>query len=221
MSKLVVLNKWRKSKVYLNEEIIKKIKRAIILAKKEILIEMYSFYDKNIGIIKLLNDAVSRGVSVRVIIDGFGSFRSDLSGSKFEYRIYNNLFLLKDFNKRDHRKLIIIDKNVIIGSSNLGEEFLSWKELTLELQGDSWSEARRLFYNTWEKRNRCHKNYKKNVINGAKKRIIIITPYFIPPSSSLLSLIKAAKRGVNVDIIMSSKSDVFFTKIYAKFFYKF
>lgn len=46
-----------------------------------------------------------------------------------------------------------------------------------------------------------------NLINQAKKRIWIATPYFIPPESLTHSLILAAMRGVDVRIMLPQKTD--------------
>ena len=50
-----------------------------------------------------------------------------------------------------------------------------------------------------------------NSINSAKERIQIINPYFVPTSSIQKALEKALKRGVNVQIMIPGKSDIYFT----------
>lgn len=45
-------------------------------------------------------------------------------------------------------------------------------------------------------------------INNAKKRVRVATPYFLPPRRLRRALMKAARGGVNVEILMSAKTDV-------------
>ncbi len=51
-------------------------------------------------------------------------------------------------------------------------------------------------------------NYYKKKISGAKKRIQIVTPYFVPPRWLIILLIAAANRGVRVEIIIPQDTDV-------------
>jgi cardiolipin synthase len=44
---------------------------------------------------------------------------------------------------------------------------------------------------------------------NARKRILMVTPYFIPDSTLLMSLTLAARRGVSVDILLPEKSNHF------------
>ena len=48
------------------------------------------------------------------------------------------------------------------------------------------------------------------VISTAKSRVTIFTPYFIPPRELMGALIAAAQRGVQVDIILPEKNNLFY-----------
>lgn len=48
-------------------------------------------------------------------------------------------------------------------------------------------------------------------INAAQHSIRIVNPYFVPTSSIRKALVKAVKRGVKVEIMMSAKADIPFT----------
>ena len=53
--------------------------------------------------------------------------------------------------------------------------------------------------------------YQKNInqrMQKAKEKVWLVTPYFIPTRKFIMSLAKAAERGVDVRILISSKSDV-------------
>jgi cardiolipin synthase len=56
-------------------------------------------------------------------------------------------------------------------------------------------------------------------IRRSQNRIWLVTPYFIPTRSVILALAKAAKRGVDVKILISSKSDVRLSQILQYFYY--
>lgn len=57
-------------------------------------------------------------------------------------------------------------------------------------------------------------------IYDAKKSIFIQTPYFIPPDSMSQALQAAAKRGLDVRIMVSAKSDVFMVQLASQSFIK-
>lgn len=48
------------------------------------------------------------------------------------------------------------------------------------------------------------------VISAAKRRVTIFTPYFIPPRELMGALIAAAQRGVQVDVILPEKNNLFY-----------
>lgn len=57
------------------------------------------------------------------------------------------------------------------------------------------------------------------LINGAKKRLWIATPYFVPDEFVLNSLQLAALRGVDVRVMVPQKGDAFLTTLAARSFY--
>lgn len=48
------------------------------------------------------------------------------------------------------------------------------------------------------------------VISAARKRVVVFTPYFIPPRELSGALVAAAQRGVQVDIILPEKNNLFY-----------
>jgi cardiolipin synthase len=161
-------------------------------------------------------------------------------------------------NKRNHRKVCIIDDRVAyVGSMNVTadhSEFYSgdkaWRDTALRIEGP---EVRKLIYafeRLWYKREVSRKNWRRhkdehyyrprfNIVrtndsilrrsfylrdliyrmNNAQEKIWITTPYFIPGRKYVLSLIHAAKRGVDVRILLGKKSDVFLFKWLHVIFY--
>ena len=123
------------------------LERAINTAKISIDVEMYLFSLDAIGerFLDLLLAASSRGVGVRLIVDGVGSLgfigeiSQRLKNSKIAFKVYHPLpvaqwlnkiqqfgqhqsfwSLVQKINRRTHRKLIIVDnESAYVGSRNL------------------------------------------------------------------------------------------------------
>ncbi|MBN2190874.1 MAG: hypothetical protein JW728_06680 [Candidatus Aureabacteria bacterium] len=96
------------------------LEREIALARKNIYIINYSFYDSGAAgkIIKLLKDASIKGVDVRILLDDNSRY------SKSFIKKYSSYFKIKldSPEKTTHCKLIIFDSNrVLIGSTNLSD----------------------------------------------------------------------------------------------------
>jgi cardiolipin synthase len=49
------------------------------------------------------------------------------------------------------------------------------------------------------------------VIGPARRRLVLTTPYFVPDESTIVALLSAADRGVDVSLILPERSDNFFT----------
>lgn len=73
--------------------------------------------------------------------------------------------------------------------------------------------------NTWHRRRILHKNLLHR-IKQCKLRIWITNAYFVPDTFLLKRLIEAAKRGIDVRILLPKKSDVMFMPWASKSFYE-
>lgn len=218
-------------------------------AKKSVYLETYRFSKDQIG--KKFRDAllraVKRGVEVRVIMDSFGSdapkeFFSSLIQKGGQVRFFRKFLwsfrFIEKNHRRNHRKLLIIDKRTTyIGSTNISAEGLSWRELNLKLKGPISREFARAFLDNWKIAHTplyfkppfaepffrdFHlvirdlpsiriQNIRKEMlksIDRAKRSIIIENPYFVPDFSLRHKLINAVKRGVKVTLILPAVSDV-------------
>ena len=71
---------------------------------------------------------------------------------------------------------------------------------------------------SWRQR-RLHYNYLLRKIKFSKHRIWITNAYFVPDEFLLLKLISAAKRGVDVKIVLPSHSDIIFMPLISNTFY--
>ncbi len=112
------------------------MRRAIGEARREVLVESYIWRDDATGQAFLddLAAAVARGVRVRALADALGSFATrddfwaDMERRGIAARLYNPLLARLWLQLyRDHRKLLVIDREVAFtGGMNIGEEYGSY-----------------------------------------------------------------------------------------------
>ncbi|MCI0750588.1 MAG: cardiolipin synthase ClsB [Flammeovirgaceae bacterium] len=79
--------------------------------------------------------------------------------------------------------------------------------------------------NDWVKRKGEITNAYVRMLNQAESRVIILSPYFIPGSLFMQALLRAARRGVKIQLILAGVSDVMLAKsaeryIYSRLFQK-
>ncbi|MCS6839072.1 MAG: phosphatidylserine/phosphatidylglycerophosphate/cardiolipin synthase family protein [Bdellovibrionaceae bacterium] len=234
-------------------------------AQNEILLESYIFDLDRIGLnlLYLLEQAKKRGVSVFINIDMIGSWnaltplKTWANRHKVSLSIYNaNIFRL---NKRNHRKLIVIDGHICyLGSLNITEKHLAWRDLGVrtiisheeyELCKKHFLKARRgIFYFPWTNPQKILKRFKKRQkaiadkkqqrfffnttlldrialvrwisreCRKAQHQICLASPYFLPRSFLLWALVRAARRGVSVTVLIPAQSDVWFTQFAIKYY---
>ncbi|MEI6697161.1 MAG: phosphatidylserine/phosphatidylglycerophosphate/cardiolipin synthase family protein [Bacteroidota bacterium] len=153
-----------------------------------------------------------------------------------KFKFFFDLFTKN--HRRNHRKLLLIDNKITyIGSSNYSEYSLAWRESVLKIQGDITLYFRKTFKESYNIYRKYHFNkfaFKKNIhlgdykiiqdipsiyfqrirkeytqlINRAKKEILIETPYFLPGYKLRKALMDAAERGVDIKILVPKHSDV-------------
>jgi cardiolipin synthase len=137
-------------------------------AKHHVLVEFYLWRSDETGrrFLRLLTEAAQRGVTVRLLLDGVGSFglRHDQlkdfrkAGGRFTW--FQSLdpkrgrFML---NLRNHRKLQIIDGVVaFVGGMNIGREhegldplFGHWRDVQVEVSGSVVQVLHEVFADDW------------------------------------------------------------------------
>lgn len=253
-------------------------------AKQSILLETYIYANDKIGreVSTALCDAARRKVTVSVLIDGFGSMwwggelAEQLEKAGVKIRIYHPLpwylshwkyasrlprrykgkffHLITHINARNHRKLCIIDNDIVyIGSANISDVHLSknkngqnWRDTTVRLLHVNPQTLINSFNRAWGRisvksvlRNTLRKSpvdlvfrlndtvrqrrayYKKlsKEISSAKERIWITNAYFNPNNKILNLLANAARRGVDVRMILPYQSDIFATSLLSRTYY--
>lgn len=249
------------------------LQNAISRAQSEILMEYYIFEDDKVGrkVSELLIQASNRGVKVKVMVDGIGSpyfsstlmphlesqgvecrvfnplpfdfsFHAQKRFRYFFYRFIRGFFMI---NKRDHRKVALIDSNVaFVGSHNITSKILGpppWRESSLTLVGSEIQKLKQAFYIGWEDktpktvfspslnsrvrlndswmvRRYLYRDLAKKIL-FAKNRIWITSAYFTPPWGILRCFRIAKSMGVDIRILVPSLSDVPMAKIITTAFY--
>lgn len=139
-----------------SDEFFSQLKIHIEKANHSIDFEFYNIDPDEYGlhILKKLKEKEEQGVTVRLIIDGFGSLaltryltlnphlklknmkifnplpeQVDKSKNPF-LNFFKLIFNYKRLNRRDHRKLAIFDqRQAIIGSFNIAKRQMQWKEI--------------------------------------------------------------------------------------------
>lgn len=141
---------------------------AIDGARSEILLESYIFLDDCGGrrFIDALKARALAGVSVRVLVDGFGSFsvfegwRDELRRAGASLGIFHPVRPWRkrwSWGARDHRKLLVIDGTVaFLGGMNLSVDYApadwngsAWHDVQVRLGGPAVAALRSYFFETW------------------------------------------------------------------------
>jgi cardiolipin synthase A/B len=245
---------------------------AIEGAKDHINVETYIFENDEVGnnFKNLLIAKQLSGVQVNLIYDSFGTiyipktFFTTLleSGANvLEFNPVNPLVAGQDWdiNKRDHRKLLIVDGQVafvggvnissvyssgsfgsgLSSKSQLSSEKQQWRDTHIRISGPVVNDFQKLFIGTWNQQQGeplAFKNYFPNptvkgnevvraigsnpdedysqmyltlisAINSAETQISLTNAYFVPDPQMLAALKDAAKRGVDVRLLLPDKTD--------------
>jgi cardiolipin synthase len=224
--------------------------QAIGGARRSVQLEVYAFAPSGVGarFIEALAGAASRGVKVRVLMDGWGSVRGGravaaaLQAAGCSVRIYNRLLALfiGRFG-RNHRKLLVVDDEVaFLGGINIGDENLGqgeregWADLALEIRGPQCANLGRMIRREplrpvdsslriylcglgggWRLRRRYLKAFA-----GARQRIHVAHGYFLPDGGIVRALTRAARRGVQVRLLLAGRSDVLFARAATRSLYR-
>ncbi len=137
---------------------------------------------------------------------------------------------------RDHRKLLVIDRETaFVGGVGMSERFKLWRDTHMKLSGPVVYELQTAFDHMWwmgkrEKftrfkaprqlddtftvltnaphfRQRFINRTLLDIIREAKRSVYITTPYFVPDARFFRVLRLAARRGVDVRILLPKNSD--------------
>ncbi len=243
------------------EEAYARIIQLIASARSRIHLTTFIFAKDPVAesVIELLEKKAEEGVSVRLLLDSFGSVmvkhpsfkRLREKGAEV---IFFNPVIHMPFrgraNLRNHRKLLIVDsQKAILGGMNMAKEYMGptpdparWTDLCLEVEGSCVGEMETIFIEDWKfatgkdpgRESALAPNIRVvagshlqviasgpdvmfdplydtliSLIYQASKRIWIATPYFIPDESLTRALELAARRGIEVRVLVPRNSNHF------------
>jgi cardiolipin synthase len=282
---------YRVRKIYDNGDVyLGDLLEAISGATKSIYVESYIFElpEPGVRLLRALEEKHRQGLDIRILIDGVGSLhhirplQNWSEDSWIPVRVFNPLpwhrrwrwlffplFLLnliwntRLLNRRDHRKMIVIDgKRAFLGSINFSKVHFSfygtrpWFDLAIQVEGELiqvldhaflrefgrirpvrekiWHELKRVLRSKpklfpIENKLRLNSNFILRFlfwrdllwrIRRAKKRVYIMNAYFVPHRTLMRSLAVAARRGVEVVVLLPSESDVPVVKWFAPIYYR-
>lgn len=140
-----------------------KLRQALREAKRCIHIEMYIFELDTTGesILSLLEEKAREGLSVRLLLDGWGSQHT---ARKISRRLRNQPIRVAQFlptrlfplhaprlNFINHRKIIVIDDSIAFtGGMNIGEVYEHhWRDLMLRIEGPAVRALHHVFLDDW------------------------------------------------------------------------
>ena len=218
-----------------------------------------------------LAEAVRRGVQVRLIYDYVGSieapdaFFRGMAEQGIELIPFNVPSFRRGlhwFDRRDHRKMAVIDGNLAyLGGFNIGDEYsgaggspLRFRDMGFSIAGSAVGELVRSFSETWQMekvepprlppagdtnpdprrtgradvaivRGGPHqsRSYIRAAflfhIASATEEILIATPYFVPGLRMIRSLLRAARRGVKVRLLLPAISDIPLVRLLGQSYY--
>jgi cardiolipin synthase A/B len=223
---------------------------AIDRARRSVHLEVYAFAPSGVGarFVDALARAAGRGVKVKVIVDGWGSARSGLAVAAAlreagcEARVYHRLFgMLVGRFGRDHRKILLVDDEVaFLGGINIGDENVGdgehpgWADLALEVRGpqcarlgqmmrreslDPVNSSLRIYLcglgGGWRLRRRYLEAFA-----SARLRIHVAHGYFLPDRGVVRAITAAARRGVEVHLLLAGRSDIPFARAASRSLYR-
>lgn len=179
------------------EEIFPALLSAIDDARQSVCLESYIYAAKEPGVsvCDALIRAVERGVRVRVLVDGLGSYELPeefwlpLRAVGGEVRVFNPISLRR-LGIRNHRKLLICDDRVaVVGGFNVAPEYLGdgvvsgWLDLGLRVEGAPVADLAASFDEMFARAEFLHKRFTRlrrpearRIVERAQTRLLLSGP---------------------------------------------
>ncbi len=205
---------------------------AIDGARERVHFEVYAFFHDRIGkrFIAALSQAARRGCEVNVTVDAWGSMGSAravaaaLRRAGCACKVHNQLgAAISGRLGRNHRKLLVVDGEVaFVGGMNVGDRFAEWEDVAVELRGPACAALQhrlhgehhvdqngplRVHLSRMGGGKRLFRRYVKSFA-AARTRLLVAHSYFLPSRRLVRSLKAAARRGVEVTLLLPGRSDV-------------
>ena len=232
-------------------------------AHQRVDMESYEFDEVEGGkFADMLVARAAEGISVNLMYDAWGSFETPTAlfdrmrqgGVKVvEFSPFDPVaFATLDLNRRDHRKLLVVDGAIAItGGVNISQVYENrqrqpqtedpeqqpWRDTDIRLQGPGVAEFERLFLAAWREQKgppipdvatlpTRFGDLQVQAVDGApidhrpliyrtllvaitlaRSSVHLTTGFFVPTPDLERALEQAARRGVDVELVVPSKSD--------------
>ncbi|MDP2598353.1 MAG: phosphatidylserine/phosphatidylglycerophosphate/cardiolipin synthase family protein [Candidatus Liptonbacteria bacterium] len=223
-------------------------------AKKEILLNVYSFHDDSIGkkLLAVLKEKAKEGVAIKIILDGLGSrhdgreIAMELEATGIDLKIFRprSYYLYHHpvfFLRRDHARIFLIDRKLLgLGGICIGEIYNERQDLSVLLEISYADPIVSFFEYLWAladrndvplvfqenyphlhplssdisalistpiKREQSIRRWYLDRIKNAKRRIVVVSTWFLPARDLLRELMAAKARGVHVAIATPFHTD--------------
>lgn len=218
-------------------------------AQHSVRLESYIFENDAIGgeFIEACCERARAGIKVQLHLDALGSLMLSLSdaperlreaGAELKWFNPARLFRLLKLNRRNHRKLLVVDDRFAwLGGFNIhddssrrytGEE--CWRDTHLRIGGPLARVAAEYFDNLWcgrrnwrapmdpergaflvsnhnlRQTHRFRRLLKRRMRNAVDS-VWLTTPYFMPDRATQQEMARAARRGVDVRLLVPFKTD--------------
>lgn len=234
--------------------------RALIqAARHQLCFEMYIWAEDAVGrdLALLLREAHGRGVRIRGVVDGLGSWGGlgllrELRAEGMDLRIYHPPSPFNSFrvwNRRNHRKLLIRDgEEALVSSANWALEYatdwnpLGFSDLGLQVRGPVVGDLAEDFERSWARVGgapepvapvpfpavppsweggvpvqvvsslrragpRAFARHARLLLSQAREELILLHAYFVPSRGVLGRLVRAARRGVALTLVVPGHTD--------------
>ena len=231
------------------DELYAEMVHSIRTATRRIFLASYILAADEVGA-DLLDELMKQsrqGLDVRIHVDALGSsgvltrqHRRQLRATGIRLQRFHrwNWRQPMRYNRRDHRKLLVIDgETAYVGGFNIHREgsrrFYGpqrWRDMHVRINGPLATEAEALFNAFWcgdtqwnpgshtvgdsriipNTTRTCRVQLRcaiKEQLAGASDKIWLATPYFVPDLGLRKQLVLAARRGVDVRIMTTEKTD--------------
>ncbi len=206
-------------------------------ARNSIHFEQYIILNDETGMkfMDMFADKARSGVKVSLLLDRVGcrqvfdcpqvhAIRQHGGQVKFYNSIgWFNLFKPSSWFPRNHVKSLLVDGKVsYIGGVCLAAEMADWRDLHVRLTGEPMQQMAKsiagipaplsqhfeyLVSRPFHIRNPIYEELLSR-IRSAEKYVHIVTPYFLAPRRLRRELFRAARRGIEVRVVIAGKSDV-------------
>lgn len=171
-------------------------------------------------VVDIMARKAAQGVDVRIMYDDLGSIATysladalKLGEKGIKCVPFNPfLFIKSQLNNRDHRKIMVVDGRVAYsGGINLSDEYINigskyghWKDIGFKITGDGYVLP---YYDSPMVDENVSNTFFSEMLYAASDYVWFYTPYLMLGDSLFDAFIRAAKRGVDVRIIMPGIAD--------------